>query len=395
VQNDLALFFSRRIGLSDTGLSIPIVGGARVSGRAAGTTVGALHVQQREGGGEAASAFTVLRARRHLFSASDVGAMVVERRWHGTGANRVAGVDVNVRPHGDLLVYGYGAAVLEHRGGGGGDGRDTSGRLGATWNDGRWVADGSYSMVGSRFADDTGFVPRAGVSRFQALAGRQFRPARLSRWVREIYPVAGATHLQREDGGFDSRYLEYRFKVTLENGSSIELGDNPNVEDLETRFVVNPRRGLAVEPGRYAFSDRFVSMASSRSKRLTLDAYASRGAYYDGRRSIAQVAVGGRVNTHLSGTVSISRDDVRLPWGAVVVQRTTARVNYGFSTRLFVNALVQHNSDTRQWDSNVRLNFIHRPLSDVFVVFSDRRASLARDQRERSIAVKVTRLFAL
>lgn len=396
VQNDLALFFSRRIGLSETGLSIPILGGARLSGRAAGTTVGALHVQQQAGGGEAASAFTVLRARRNLFATSDVGAMFVERRWHGAGGNRVAGVDINVRPLDDLLVYGYAAAVLAHRSGDSlGDGRDTSGRLGMTWNDGRWVADGSYSMVGSRFADDSGFVPRSGVSRLQALAGRQFRPARLSRWVREIYPVAGATHLRREHGGFDSRYLEYRFKVTFENGSSIELGDNPNVEDLEARFVVNQRRNLGVEPGRYDFSDRFVSVASSRSRRLTLDAHASHGDYYDGRRSIVQFAVGGRVNTHLSGTVSISRDDVRLPSGAVVVQRTTARVNYGFSTRLFVNALVQHNSDTRQWDSNVRLNFIHRPLSDVFVVFSDRRTSLAPDQRGRAIAVKVTRLFAL
>ncbi len=396
VQNDLALFFSRRIGLSETGEQIPLLGGARLSGRVAGTTVGALHVRQQDGGGESASNSTVLRARRHLFSASDVGAMLVERRWNGGGANRVAGVDLNVRPVPDLLLYGYGATVLEHRPSqvATPDGSDAAGRAGATWNDGRWVADVSYGVVGARFTDDAGFVPRAGVSRLQALAGRQFRPARLARWLREIYPAAGLTRLGRERGGFDSQYVEYRLKATFENGASLEVGENPNLEQLDTPFVVNRRQNLSVAPGRYAFSDRFVSLVSSRSTRVTVDALASQGAYYDGDRKVLQVAVGGRLNTHLSGALSISRDDVRLPSGATVITRTTARLNYGFSTRLFLNALVQHNSDTRQWDSNVRLNFIHRPLSDVFIVVTDRRAGLAPTTRDRSIAVKVTRLFA-
>ena len=36
------------------------------------------------------------------------------------------------------------------------------------------------------------------------------------------------------------------------------------------------------------------------------------------------------------------------------------------TTTAFLNALIQYNSDTHQWTSNVRFNIIHRPLSDIF-----------------------------
>jgi hypothetical protein len=40
---------------------------------------------------------------------------------------------------------------------------------------------------------------------------------------------------------------------------------------------------------------------------------------------------------------------------------------------MFVNGLFQYNADTQQVTSNVRLNLIHRPLSDLFVVYNDNR----------------------
>ena len=44
---------------------------------------------------------------------------------------------------------------------------------------------------------------------------------------------------------------------------------------------------------------------------------------------------------------------------------------------MFLNALLQYNTDARQWSSNVRFNIIHRPLSDFFLVYNDRRDSIA------------------
>ncbi len=56
------LFFSRRIGISPKGNSVPILGGARVSGKAAGMNVGMMQIFTDEIAGDVAkTAFTVAR----------------------------------------------------------------------------------------------------------------------------------------------------------------------------------------------------------------------------------------------------------------------------------------------------------------------------------------------
>ena len=72
----------------------------------------------------------------------------------------------------------------------------------------------------------------------------------------------------------------------------------------------------------------------------------------------------------------------------------TGRVNYNFNTRMFVNALLQYNTDSRQWSSNMRFNVIHRPLSDFFFVYNERRDERSGDLIDRSVVAKMTYLMA-
>ena len=45
--------------------------------------------------------------------------------------------------------------------------------------------------------------------------------------------------------------------------------------------------------------------------------------------------------------------------------------------RAVLNACFQYNADTDQISSNIRFNIIHRPLSDLFLVYDDRRDTAA------------------
>jgi hypothetical protein len=393
VQNDLALFFSRRIGLSEAGEALPILVGARVTGHMGRTSLGALHVRQRASDEDPSSVFNVVRLRRNLWTTSDVGVMLLDRRNGNASGSRVGGVDVNLRPIADVLVYGYAAKALDEDASSSG-GRSVAARAGVTWQDRSWVADGSYGTIGSQFEDGLGFVPRRGIERGQALLGRHFRPRAMSRWLRDIYPVAGVTDVRREHGGFDSRYAEYRLLLTLQDGATLEIGANPNEEDLTTPFVVNASRGIDVRPGRYAFTDRFAAISTSKAKPYALDARISSGGYYDGRRQLWQVGATARVNVHLNGSLSLTRDRVDLPAGSATTYLIAARVNGGFSTRAFLNGLVQYNSSTRRWDTNVRFNLIHHPLSDLFVVIGEQREGLTAATPRRTVTLKFTQLFS-
>ncbi len=82
-----------------------------------------------------------------------------------------------------------------------------------------------------------------------------------------------------------------------------------------------------------------------------------------------------------------------LPNGEFTTQLLGARVLYGFTPRLFLNAYLQYNADTRQVSSNIRFNFTHHPLSDIYIVYNDRRDTTTGQPVERAVIVKVTNLF--
>ena len=73
-----------------------------------------------------------------------------------------------------------------------------------------------------------------------------------------------------------------------------------------------------------------------------------------------------------------------------------AAAGYGFNTRTFVSSFVQYNRVAGELITNVRFNLIHAPLSDVFVVLSERRQTNPADGDwavlDRGITIKVTRL---
>ena len=69
-------------------------------------------------------------------------------------------------------------------------------------------------------------------------------------------------------------------------------------------------------------------------------------------------------------------------------------MNYNFSTKVFVNALLQYNTDSHQLSSNIRFNIIHRPLSDFFFVYNEHRDELTGLMQDRSLIAKMTYMVA-
>jgi hypothetical protein len=91
------------------------------------------------------------------------------------------------------------------------------------------------------------------------------------------------------------------------------------------------------------------------------------------------------------------RSIVDVPNGDFTADISSLRVSYSFSTRLFLNALVQYNSLARDFSTNLRFNFIHRPGSDLFIVFTENRGD---DERvwtlsDRGLVMKLTYLMRL
>lgn len=392
---DNILFFSRRIGLSDAGEAVPILGGTRLTGRAGGFTIGAMNIQQRRLDGTPPANVTGIRVRRNVLANSDIGVLVLNKDQSGPGYNRLAGADANFRFFRNFNINGLLAKTMSPEAVVGSSGSDLLARGGFSYRGQVFDARAAYTLTGSRFNDELGFIPRTGVGRTDAYAGLHLRSDRYPKWLREFFPHYQIVNITRADGGaFDSRYVDYHIPITLQNGMFIEAGVNANTEVLSQVFTINSRRQITIAPGRYDYNEYFIVWTGDRSAPLSITGRYGIGDFYDGYKHSYQLGPTLRLSSRLNTSLSWSRNLISLRSGAYTTDLITTRVNYSFSTRMFVNALLQYNTDADQWTSNVRFNIIHRPLSDVFLVYNDRRDRTSGTLIDRAVIAKMTYMLA-
>ncbi len=397
---DMLLFHSRRIGLSDGGDAIPILAGTRLTGREGRYSVGVLNIQQRRFEGAQnvvtpSTNFTALRLRRDIQANSDIGAVLLNKDEAGTGYNRVAGVDANFR-FGFLALNGYLAKTFSPQSTEPGTGNDMAVRGSFNYQSRVWQFRGHFNGIGERFNDEMGFVPRQGVNNILFFTGYTWRPTWFRRFnLRETRPHWQLDLYQRQHGlGLESRYMDFHWPFTFNDGSFVEIGVNPNVEEIRAPFTINSSRDVKVAPGRYDFNEYFVLANTNSSARISFSLRYSTGDFYDGTRRGYTVGPTFRPNGKFNASLNLQINDIDVSGGSFVSKLVSSRVNYNFNTRIFVNALVQYNTDSRQWSSNLRFNIIHRPLSDFFLVYNERRDDRSGSLINRALVAKMTYLVA-
>ena len=392
---DMIFFFSRRIGLSDAGEAIPLLAGTRLTGRVGGWSVGALNIQQQDKNAIPSTNFTALRLRRDILANSDIGVMFLNKDPKGADHNRGFGADANFRFFGDLTANVAIAKSDSPVARVPGTGDDWYSKSSVAYRDNFWEARGMFQTIGSRFNDEMGFVPRVGVDNSEFYLGTHIRLKRFSSWMRETFPhIQFENFTKRNGGGLESRYMDWHWPITLQNSAFIEIGTNPNIEVIDERFTINARRNIYVDPGRYEFKEHFILVNSNSAAKFSTNLRYGSGDFYDGYRR--NYTIGGtlRLNQHFNVSLSDQINDISLGSGAYVTHLLTSRVNVYFTTKMFVNALVQYNTDTNQWSSNVRLDIIHRPLSDIYLVYNERHDSRSGALISRAVIAKMTYLFA-
>jgi len=390
--NDMLFFQSRQIGLAgeDTptpGAPIPILGGTRLTGRAGRYELGVLNIQQRRQGSLPATNFTVARLRRNILTNSDVGVMFNNKQEQDSSHfNRALGVDANLRLSQPLSVYAYLAKTFfPNRGS-----HDLAGRVAALYVDSAWTLRSSYVNIEQDFNNEMGYVPRPGMRMYSGFAGRVFRPTSLRDTVRRLYPHWKLDYLVNPDGELETRSVNHHFILELQSGASGEIGRNEYRELLVEPFQINRRRKIVIPPGVYNFYEYLLMFNTDNSRRLSANTRTLIGPYYTGYRHSYTLGGTLRLNHQFNTSFNYTHNNINLREGHYKTNLLTMRAYYSFSTKMFLNALVQYNSDTQQWSSNIRFDLIHRPLSDIFLVYNERRSSVSGDLIDRAVIAKIT-----
>ena len=382
------MFFSRRIGISEDG-AVPILAGARLTGRLGGQTVGLLNVVTGEAEGIGRESFSVARVKRDVGQSNYLGAMVVDRRGHDP-ANTTAGVDGQFVIR-DAWVWDFFGA-RSRTADGAGDG--SAYYVGYNYQGNDLGSFFSHFGVTADTEAGAGFITRTDLRRTDLYVGPTWRPEALG--LRDVTLMVGGSYAgTMSDNRLQDWSAGFFVAPTWLSSDNIGLFVNASETVVDEGFDLSD--DVSVPVGRYQ-NDHLGWFASSSSARmLSVSSSGMISRFYDG----SLVRVGGVLTAAPSSRVTLStgvtHNAVEVPSGAFTADILSFRFGYSFSTRAFANALVQYNSLDDDFSTNVRFQFIHRPGSDLFVVFTEDRGVDDRlwDVSDRGLVMKLTYLLRM
>lgn len=365
------MFFSRQIGISEDG-EVPILGGARLTGRVGSQTVGFMSVVTDElppgpgFGGVERESFSVARVKRDVGESNYVGAMVVDRRGAGA-ANSSVGVD------GQYLLgqaWVWDAFVARSfTEGEGGDG--TAYRVGYQYNGDDWGSFFNHFGIGADAEASAGFITRTDYRSTELYGGRTWRPNAIG--LREFQFFLGGKYASTvSDSRMQDWQLGFFTTPTWRSGDNISVFANVSETVVDQAFDLS--EDVSVPAGRYANNHAGWFGGSSRARPVSVDVNGFVSQFFGGTLVSAGMTATAALSSRVQLAPGFTRNVVEVPSGGFTADLTSLRASLSFSTRLFANALVQYNSLSGDISTNVRVNFIHRPGSDLFLVFTDNRS---------------------
>jgi hypothetical protein len=387
---NLLPFFSRRIGLTQSGTQIPIVGGARLSGQMGQYDFGFLAMKTESAatpqGQVPSNSFTVGRIKRNLLRTSWVGAIVTNRDSTTPGDyNRVYGADAHFLFNDKLEFDTY---LLKSQTPGL-SGQDQARRFEAAWRDDELLISGEYNGVQENFNPEVGFVRRGDLSQY--IGEFEWSPLiRTSPLIRNVSFGTSLDYIQNGSGDLETREQRVSAGVSFENSASATFTLTQTFDRL-----IEPTRiqGVTLPVGDYTYRLYSFGFRTNSSRKVSANANMDWGEFWDGDRTSFRGTVSWKPDYHFSAELSYNRNQVTLNQIRVVSDLVGARLLYSFTARAFLNAFFQYNGSTHEVSSNIRFNWTYRPLSDIYIVYNDRRDARNNMPLERALIIKLTRLI--
>ena len=392
---DLLLFFSRRIGISDDRRAVPIDGGVRITGQAAGLVVGGMWMRTGEVGGSPGNDYGVLRLRKNVLEGSDIGAIVMVRDAVGdeTSYNRVYGGDAFIRFPGEIDWSSY-----------------IVGSDSPAFDDGQYAwrtslhREGNFHHIkfgamelGEGFTNDLGFFRRTGVRKYFIDWGVRPRPESLRTFgVREIHPHIAWNFYEDLEGRIVAKRLHSGVTFFMESGGSVQVQMDRSTERIEEPFKIDDRID-PIPAGRHDWDAYTLTASTNSSRTLSANGRFTVGDLWTGDQTSISGGLTLRPSYRFRASLNVSHTsaDLRQPDASFTRTFWTSRTNYSFNKNMFVDALVQFDPATNLLNSNLRFNLIHSPLSDLFVVWNEQRFETGEGIRPgRSLTVKFTQMVA-
>ena len=380
---EIDLFFSRRIGLSNNGSIIPIIGGSRISGKIGQTNIGLLNMYTDEiiSSNIDKNSFTVARIN-HDFSEtrSSIGGIIINKKSikNNDDFNRVIAMDGKWGLGKKAQITGF----ISKSNTPDINSNDHAMKIEGTYNWNGWRLILGYTEVGEGFNPEVGYLSRNdGFKKSGFLVFKQWRPKNTGKLL-EVRPhIANRTFWNFEKELITS-WTHIDNHWVWESGFEIHTGINITKEGVFKDFQISD---VKIEKGEYRHKEfQLVIMTNSNSK-VSYKTTTFIGGYFGGNRISSINKLNLRLGDKFNSSLSLNYNNLKLKNGTINAIISGLRLAYSFTPRIFIQSLIQYNNISNITSLNARFGWIKNANTGLFLVLNTIRDSDFIDKIDNQI----------
>ena len=384
----LTPFFSRRIGLD-----APVLGGARLSGKLNNTLrLGFMNMTTGKTADLAARNYTVLSLQKKILARSNISFMFVNKEYinqpdGSSRYNRVAAMDFNLASKNNEWL---GKAFYHRSFQPGNPDQQYAQGASVRYSKGNILVSIDQAAVGENYLAETGYVRRSNFISLSPELSYFFIP-------RKKVTIHGpyvkfkhyATHaFEKMDHELDAGY-----KVEFSDRSVISAGLRNYYIRLMQDFDPTHVSSVFLPTGNeYNYSDLYTTFTSNNRKPFNGTVTFAKGGFFNGRYDMIDTRMVYRFQPFVNFSMNVTYTSLRLPqpfenhrfW------LIGPKLDITFTDKLFLTTFMQYNEQRNNTNMNIRFQWRYKPVSDLFIVYTDNYFAHTREVRNRALVVKLT-----
>ena len=395
-------FYSRRIGFAkDTlgnDIQNDILAGARLSGKIGEDfRIGFLNVQTAEDAKNEVPSNNnmVLALQQKVFDKSNVSFIFTNRQSVGDYEyvetadifNRVAGIDYNYYSKNNLWTgnaYFHKSFTKDA----GNDDNSWGGIL--TYNSKTFLSETSIRSIGEDFRADLGFIKRTNSFVVNEKIGPVFYPKNENITGIGVFFKTTGEFVKSTGENTDHNFGGLMY-IKFKNSSVFRSEFQHQFIRLDSPF--DPlRTGVGEIPiGDYTTWNWYVKFNSNTAKTISTQSRIQVGTYYNGTKTSGEFKLDYRIQPYFNTSLVANFDYIELPYDADTIMYIGPQFEFTFTRNIFWTTDVQYNSQDETFGMNSRLQWRFRPLSDLFLIYTDGYNTMDEiNHISRSIFLKAT-----
>lgn len=363
---EVDLFFSRRIGISDEGSIVPIIGGARLSGKVGRTNVGLLSMftDAVEENGIVENNYSVARVNHNFVgSRSSLGGIFISRLGLGGldgDNNQVYAMDGKWGIGNKAEISGFVAksntpGIQEN---------DLAFKLLGNYNWDGWDLRAGYTQVGEGFNPEVGFLQRTAFKKPELLIYKAHRLNNTGQLL-EIRPHLSYRGYWNFDDDLVTSFLHVDNHWAFKSGFEIHTGINFTAERVLESFSIS---NVPVPVGFYKNEELQLVIITNPNNAFSLSSRTFIGGYFDGKRISNSGTANLRIGDRFVSSLTFSHNDIKLLNGDVTAMVGGLRLSYSFTPRIYIQSLIQRNNVSNITSVNARFGWLQNANTGLFIV---------------------------